>query len=430
FHLFHDGVRDSLFSRMGRVLEDCIVIVDEAHNLPDRVRSLRSSRFSMPQIDKALSEVKKFGFYEMEETLERLRRELERIGKQELGSEREVHIEKDVLKDRVETLMDYQELIVELEGIADEVREEREKSYCGGIAEFLEDWDGPSNGYARILRRKTSRAGNQYLQLEYSCLDPQVSTSEVLNDAHASILMSGTLTPVDMYTDLCGLDPSATREETYRSAFPSENKKNLIVDRVTTRYKDRDEDEFQKIAWYIQKSAEHVPGNIGVFFPSYKLRDRVCDLLELDREAFREERGMDKQEKQAMMQDLVDVKEEGGAMLGVIGGSFGEGVDYPGKLMNAVFVVGLPLERPDLETKALIDFYDHKFDRGWDYGYAYPAMNRAMQAAGRCIRSKDDRGVVVYMDERYTWGNYRKVFPPEEEFTVTQAPWQEMEAFF
>ncbi|MCJ7478819.1 MAG: hypothetical protein MUP63_01415, partial [Candidatus Nanohaloarchaeota archaeon QJJ-7] len=112
------------------------------------------------------------------------------------------------------------------------------------------------------------------------------------------------------------------------------------------------------------------------------------------------------------------------------GGSFGEGVDYPGKLMNAVFVVGLPLQRPDLETKSLIDFYDYKFDRGWDYGYAYPAMNRAMQAAGRCIRSKNDEGVIVYMDERYTWGNYRKVFPPEEDFTVTQAPWQEMEKFF
>ncbi|MDY6776663.1 MAG: ATP-dependent DNA helicase, partial [Candidatus Nanohaloarchaea archaeon] len=419
FHLFHEGVRKSLFSRMGRSLEDAIVIVDEAHNLPSRVRSLKSSRLSMPQIDRALKEVKKFGFYDAEENLERLQRELERLGKKELGSEREVHVEKDELRDRVENFADYEELIVDLESVADEVREERDKSYCGGISEFLEDWNGPSNGYARILRRKTSRSGNRYLQLEYSCLDPQVTSKEVLNDSHASILMSGTLTPVDMYTDLLGLVKDRTRENTYESPFPDENKRNLVVDKVTTKYKERGESEFQKIAWYISKSAEHVPGNVGVFFPSYDLRDDIAEHLDMDRETFREERDMNKQDKQEMLAELVDVKEEGGAMLGVIGGSFGEGVDYPGKLMNAVFVVGLPLERPDLETKALIDFYDYRFDRGWDYGYAYPAMNRAMQAAGRAIRSKDDEGVVVYMDERYTWGNYRKVFPPEEDFTVT-----------
>lgn len=430
FHLFHEGVRESLFSRMGRTLEDCIVVVDEAHNLPSRVRSLKSARLSMPQIDNALKEANKFGFYSMEETLERLRRELERVAKQELGSQREVHVEMEELKDRIENFYNYQELIVEMESVADEVREEREKSYCGGIAEFLEAWDGTSNGYARILRRKTSRAGNQYLQLEYSCLDPQVSTREVLNDCHASIMMSGTLTPVDMYTDLLGLVKDKTAENTYSSAFPEENKLNLVVDRVTTRYKERNEEQFKRIAWYISKSAGHVPGNVGVFFPSYRLRDQVAEHMELERETFREERRMNKQDKQEMLSRLVGVKDEGGAMLGVIGGSFGEGVDYPGKLMNAVFVVGLPLERPDLETKALIDFYDYKFDRGWDYGYAYPAMNRAMQAAGRCIRSEHDEGVVVYMDERYTWGNYRKVFPPEEKFKVTQAPWREMEEFF
>ncbi|MCJ7479082.1 MAG: ATP-dependent DNA helicase, partial [Candidatus Nanohaloarchaeota archaeon QJJ-7] len=319
FHLFHEGVRESLFSRMGRTLEDSVVIVDEAHNLPDRVRSLKSSKLSMPQIDNALKEVKKFGFYSMEENLQRLRREVERLAKNDLGSEREVHVEKGGLKDRIENFTDYEELIVELESVADEVREEREKSYCGGIAEFLEDWDGPSNGYARILRRKVSRSGNRYLQIEYSCLDPQVSTREVLNDSHASIMMSGTLTPTDMYTDLLGLEREKTLERSYSSAFPEENKKNLVVDQVTTRYKDRNEEQFKRIAWYISKSSEHVPGNVGVFFPSYDLRDKISEFLELDRETFREEQGMNKQEKQDMLAELVDVKEDGGALLGVIG---------------------------------------------------------------------------------------------------------------
>jgi len=70
------------------------------------------------------------------------------------------------------------------------------------------------------------------------------------------------------------------------------------------------------------------------------------------------------------------------------------------------------------------------FGKGWDYGYSYPAMNRAIQAAGRCIRSKDDKGVIVYMDKRYSWSNYRKVFPAWKNMAASRAPWKEIEEFF
>ncbi len=433
FHIFHPGVRESIFERAGCVLEDTILVVDEAHNLPSRTRSLFSESMSIPQIDRAITEAEKFGFYEMEEKLERLMGAVKSIAADEFSSgSHEEKIEKDDLKDAVENIQDYGEFIVDLEAIAEEVRDEREKSYCGGVAEFLDAWNGDDNGFFRCIKRSRSSAGNRYIEIKYTCLDPQVSTKEPLNDAHASILMSGTLTPQKMYKDLLGLETSA-KTEAFKSPFPEENQLDLMVPTVTTKYSERDDSMYQKYAWYLAKSFEAVPGNVGVFFPSYSFMHRVKEEMEqkTDRNLFVEKQSMNKEGKQRLFEEFASRKDEGdAALLGVAAGSLGEGVDYPGDIMRAAFIIGLPLQKPDLETKALINFYDYKFNKGWDYGYSYPAVNRAIQAAGRVIRSKEDRGVMVYMDERYDWSNYRKVFPPGFDLKKTRAPWQDIEEFF
>jgi len=434
FHIFHPGVRESILERANVALEDSILIVDEAHNLPSRTRSLFSSNLSIPQIDRAKTEAEKFGFYDTEENLERLKSVVTKLAaeKFERGSHEE-KINKEDLKDPVSNFENYEELIVGLEAVAEEVRDEQERSYCSGIAEFLDDWNGEDNGFFRCIKRSRSGTGNRYIEILYSCLDPQVSTKTPLNDCHSSILMSGTLTPQKMYVDLLGLKPDKTRTEAYSSPFPEENELSLLVPTVTTKYSERDDSMLQKYAWYLQRSFDVVPGNTAAFFPSYSLMQKVREKLKgrTDREIFSERRDMNKEDKQRMFNKYASGKEKGNsALLGVTAGSFGEGIDYPGDIMKAVFICGLPLKRPDLETKGLINFYDYKFGKGWVYGYSYPAMNRAIQAAGRCIRSKDDKGAIVYMDERYDWSNYRKVFPPGHKLKKTRAPWNEIEEFF
>ncbi len=159
------------------------------------------------------------------------------------------------------------------------------------------------------------------------------------------------------------------------------------------------------------------------------MRDTILEHVRIDKTPIHEKRG-DRQTNMQRLQELEAHKEDGAVLFGVFRGSFDQGIDYPGDVMNGVILVGLPLERPDLETQALIQYYDVLFDRGWDYGYIYPAMNLATQAAGRCIRSEDDRAAVVYLDERYLWSNYRKGLPVDQQLTVSKAPWQEIEAFF
>jgi len=120
----------------------------------------------------------------------------------------------------------------------------------------------------------------------------------------------------------------------------------------------------------------------------------------------------------------------GSCLLGVVGANFAEGVDLPGDLLQGVVIVGIPLEHPDLETESLIQYYKERFNAGWDYGYIYPAMNRAIQAAGRCIRSENDRGVVVFMDERFVWKNYFRLLPKSWKFLITKDPERRIREFF
>ncbi len=426
FHIFHPGVRQAFLNKADKVLEDSILVVDEAHNLPSRTRSLLSKKLSTYQISRAQKEAGEFGYLEERRILEDLEDIIVDLGK-DMDS-REEEITKEDLKKRIDKIEDYDTLIDRMERVARDAYEENDRSYCSSLKDFLEAWKGKDEGFVRFVRKRKSRNDNIYYTCLYECLNPQLSTKEVFDEAHSSILMSATLTPMRMYSDLLGLEEGGTFRKAYSSPFPSENRSYLVVDSVTTKYKERDEEQFEKIAWFLSKSLEEVPGNASAFFPSYKLRDQVKDKISTDKRVLLEKRNMSKEDKSELL-DLFR-KRNDCFLLGISGASFSEGVDFPERSMDAVFVVGLPLKEPDLKTKALIDFYEYKFGKGWDYAYIYPAMKKALQAAGRCVRTKKDRGAVVFMDRRYTWNNYRKVFPPEVKLEDTDAPWKELGEFF
>ncbi len=435
FHIFHPGVRENILEKADTKLKDSILIVDEAHNLPSRTRSLFTYTLSERLLTRAITETETFGYYQEQEHLERLRADFRRLAREKLGqTSHEENLEKEELKDLINNIHNYKKLIVDLEHAAEEIHEEKEEeSYCLQIAETLRQWDGPDEGFSRIIER--SRYNNErIIKIKYSCLNPQISTKEPLQTSQTSVLMSATLTPMNMYTELTGLDAKNTFEEAYGSPFPSENKLELAIKTLTTRYKERDDSTFQKYSWILQKSIETVPGNTAVFFPSYSFKEKVEENLvnQTDRKIFSEKRNNTKKEKGDLLNKFKDYAErkDNSILLGVAAGSYGEGIDLPGEQLKAVFIVGLPLRRPNLETKNLIDYYDAKFGKGWDYAYNFPAMNTAIQAAGRCIRSKEDKGAVIYMDKRYTWSQYRKVFPPNTDLKTTKAPWKELEDFF
>lgn len=414
YYLFNPKIRESFLKKIGKELEDIVIIIDEAHNLPGRVKDLASEDISNITLNLALKESEEFGDEELSNAITSIR---EKIQEYADNIEKESYISKEEFMDSINEFYPYDELVENLDEKAEKVREEKKKSFMGSLSSFLASWKEDEEGFVRIFSKKPGMR-EEIQSLSHRCLDPGVITKPVIEQAASTIAMSGTLNPTKMYKEILGFPHAA--EMTLKSPFPEENRLNLVIPKTTTKYSQRSEDQYKNIANTISGIVNNVPGNSAVFLPSYKLRDSVYRYMQnCNKTVFLERQGLNKQEREEILEKFKSYKESGAVLLGVSSGSFAEGVDLPGDLLKSVIVVGLPLQVPDLETKALIKYYDEKFGKGWDYGYLFPAFNKTLQSAGRCIRSGTDRGVIVFLDERYGWPNYMKCFPPSWNLKTT-----------
>ncbi len=408
YYVFHPTIRDTFFEKIGKGLEDCIIIIDEGHNLPSRLQELNTDKLSNFILKNAVTEARD-NDYEVLESLVEIQDILNGYA-QGLNVGDEKSVDKN---DFLNKIKEYEKVHEDCEYYGSMLKTQKEKSFISSVGNFLQNWKGPDEGYARIFSIDQSKAG-AFLNLHYKCLDPSLVSEEVLEQCHSSILMSGTLTPTEMYSELLGY-PLGTIEKEYEDPFSEENKISLVVPTVTTKYTKRTQQEFKKISDILVTISKTVPGNTAVFFPSYSLRDQVYLFFKdaSEKSIIIEKQGLSKEGKAAMLEEFKQFKNSGAVLLGVTSGSFGEGIDLPGDFLKCVVIVGIPLGRPNLETKELITYYNEKFGRGWDYGYILPAITKVLQNAGRCIRSETDRGVILYLDERYTWPNYAKCFPAD-----------------
>ena len=410
YYLFNPFVQNTFFGKLSLEMEDVILIVDEGHNLPNRITEMLSNSLTSNIIKNAVMEAKKYSYNGLIFWLQELARILNEMADfDERDRDKEKLVRKENLTSELSKVVDY-EFINELEIAADEVRKKQRKSYLGGISNFLESWKGEDKGYARIVSQKNGRYGEVNI-LSYTCLDPRIVTEDIFKRIHSGIIMSGTLKPTFMYKDVLGIKDGIEKE--YGSPFPPENKLSIIIPETSTKYTARGEGMYKKIAETCSKISKLIPGNVALFFPSYDLRDRVANYISVEKKLFWEKRDMSKEEKETFLQGFKAEKDKGGVLLGVTGANFAEGVDFPGDLLKGVVVIGLPLAKPDLKTKEIIKYYEEKFGKGWNYGYIFPAMSKCIQSAGRCIRSEKDKGVVIFLDERFAWQNYYSCLPRE-----------------
>lgn len=429
YYMFHPSISKLFLTKTNKELEDCIIIVDEAHNLPPRLRELATDRLSTLNISRAIKEARRFGFNNYIEFLNHIDNVLKRRAESISFGNEKIIGKQDFIRE-INEQIEYSQLAEDLEEAAEEVREKQRQSYLGGVSSFLHNWSNqPEDGFARIISKDRGR-DNEIVTLSNNCLDPSVISREVIEKSAATVLMSGTLNPPVMYRDILGFNESVLK--TYPSPFPKENRLNLIVPKTTTKYNKRSESMFAEIAQECAKVANNVPGNTIVFFPSYYIRDRVNEIFHKisEKTVFYEQPNMSIAERDGILERFKQYKKIGSVLLAVVSGSFYEGVDLPGDLLKSVVIVGLPFQQPDLKTKELIGYYDKKYRRGWDYGYVYPAFNKTLQSAGRCIRSENDRGIVVFLDERYAWGNYKKIFPEDLEVEIVNDPSTKIRNFF
>jgi DNA excision repair protein ERCC-2 len=419
FYLFHPKIRESFLAKLGKTLEESIIIVDEAHNLPDRIKDLASSKLSTFVLDRAFQEAADWE-YDFPQ-IGRLKAVLRALSKEVDSKKKEGFVTRDDVMDLLGEV-DEERMIA----AGDEIREEQKNSYISSVGEFLASWKDDDEGFARILSITDSG-----VSLSYRCLDPGVVAGPLFKGCYNSILMSGTLHPTVMYAELLDL-PLRTDEYTFKSPFPADNRLSMIINKTTTKYTSRSPDMYEEQARLLAEVADATPGNTLIFVPSYALLNEIHKRFETktSKPVMVEARGMDKNQKAGIMAKLDNYSDTGAVFLGVAAGSFAEGVDFKGDLAKTVVVVGLPLARPDLETQALMKYYDKKFSRGWDYGYVFPAFNKVLQSAGRVIRSEEEKGALIFLDERYAWNNYKRCFPKTWDLKETDEPGDMVRKFF
>ena len=421
-YIFSD-VSKQVLKWLDKDLSDIILVVDEAHNLPDRVRSHLCGDLSPTDLKRGIKEAKPY-----DKALAKILRSILinflKMFREREGEERAERaefldmVQKAMRKVSKEDLR-ITDLIVYLEEVGEKVVVDNGSEKLLELADFMRKWNEMDDGMVRILTHGEEK------KISYKLLDPSILSAPVFKGLHSSIIMSGTLHPVTMYRDLLGLEPERTVAGNYPSPFPKENRSVVVTPNLTSLYAKRTQSMYNAYAKNIISIADSLPGNMAVFFPSYAFLQKVKEGIGhwKGKEMLQEKSRMKKEEKTALLEELKLKKEKGGAILmGVLGGSLSEGIDFKNNLLHSVVVVGLPLSPPSLENLALKDYYSDKFGSklGFEYSIIYPALNKVLQAAGRCIRSEKDKAIIFLTDSRYSQERYSRCLPKGFDYEVSR----------
>ena len=391
---------------------DYLFLVDEAHNLVSRAREMYSAS------------VYKEDFLEVKRIIKgkspRLERQLDRCNKLLLSMKRECgdwQLLEDVtgLAAGIMTAFSYMETFMEEFPEFPERETVLDFYFC--LRDFLNVYE-ELDGHYRIYEE--NREDGSFL-VRLFCVDPSRLLSRCMDQGASTILFSATLLPVRYYKTLL-----SGNQEDYavyvNSPFPEENRLLMVAEDVSSRYTRRSPSEYRKVADYIRIVTQSRPGNYMVFFPSYQYMGEIEEILEeepLKADLLVQGQGMGEAEKTEFLEEFEKERSHSLAAFCVMGGVFSEGIDLKEERLIGVIVVGTGLPMVCVEQEVLKGYFDETEEKGFDFSYQYPGMNKVLQAAGRVIRTPEDRGVILLLDDRFLRRDHLELFPREwEHFQV------------
>jgi DNA excision repair protein ERCC-2 len=422
-YVFDPIIRNAFLKNLDTELQKTILIVDEAHNLPETAIDVSSSSLSLFVIKQAELEAKKFGNVEIESFAHLFRNEIEKIT-ENIGREEQISPESLIeIIQKQENMPNPREFFEHLHEVGSSVKKnllaegKNPRSYIHGMSEFLLKWLETlgDESFINVASKYTNRENVKTAKLEIVALDPAKVTSPVFSSTYSNVIMSGTLQPLEAYARITKL-PENTVRCVVPSPFPKEHVFSAVCLGVTTAMEKRTPAMYQTIIKRVTEVVQNTPANTGIFTASFEvLNALLAEGLEnaLNKPLFHEHRGMTSKVNEKMVAEFKTCGERDGAvLLGVQGGRTSEGVDFPGNQMNSVIVVGIPYAEPTPRVKAQISYYEKCFPTlGREYGYVLPAMKKASQAAGRPIRTLEDRGAIVFLDYRFATSYCRSYLP-------------------
>lgn len=389
---------------------DYCFLIDEAHNLVDRAREMFSATLEKKPILE-LRRATKVGEPSLSHHLNALNTYLIQLRKQ-CEAEEEGHY------------LVWEELPKELVSLVETVCIEAEMALARNLPvtyhdELLEMYFTVNTflrvaeGYDERFVTYVEKAGND-LRVKLFCLDPSARLQASLKKGKAAIFFSATLTPLDYFADILGGEEGDHRFRV-ASPFPREHLCLLVVDSIGTTYKAR-EFTYDKVVEAVAAMVQQRKGNYLVYLPSYKYMNEVLARFNYaypDIRLIYQRTGMSEEEREEFLAAFGLENPDSLVGFAVMGGVFGEGIDLTGDRLSGTAIVGVGLPQVCLEREIIRGYFAEKNSLGFEYAYIYPGMNKVLQAAGRVIRTETDRGVVLLIDERFSYPTYRELFPVE-----------------
>lgn len=389
---------------------DYVFLVDEAHNLVDRARRM----YSAVLVKEDFLTVKKM----VMNVRPKLADALNKANKELLSMKRECDGLEVMEISRLNTLyihllrvMSEYDRYFKEKASAD--IDEKVTQLFFDIRKFMNAYDYLDENY--IVYDEIDEKGDFYLNL--LCMNPSVRLSEYLCKGKCSVFFSATLIPVNYYRSQL-----ASKEDDYAVYIPSpfETDKRLIMIArdVSTKYTRRTKGEYEKIVGYINDFTGARRGNYMVFFPSYKMMDEIysliCDMApHLSNSIVCQTTDMTEEDREDFLEAFSENAAQSHIGFCVMGGIFSEGIDLVGDRLIGAVIVGTGLPMVCNERELFRGYYDDDCNKGFEFAYLYDGMNKVMQSAGRVIRTKDDKGAILLLDERFIGNSYRELFPRE-----------------
>ena len=275
---------------------------------------------------------------------------------------------------------------------------------------------------------------NGDFRLHLQCMDPSVNLDSYLKKGRCSVFFSATLLPIHYYREQL-----AGRKEDYAVYAPSPfsvSKRLLMIGRgVSTKYTMRGPEMYEKIAQYIITFAQKKIGNYLVFFPSYQMLYEIQEYLSEKTQfaLYAQSTSMTEEEREEFLSHFQYAPSATTIGLCVMGGIFSEGIDLKDSRLIGAVIVGTGLPMVCTENELFREYFDSEKGSGFSYAYQYPGMNKVLQAAGRVIRTTEDIGAILLLDDRFLQNGYQKLFPrewfPYDVVTLTSLP-ERLSAFW
>lgn len=380
---------------------DHLFLIDEAHNMVDRARSMYSAII----LRSAFVELRK----QIEPENKELRRILQSISKEMKALSEECEDGFYVSKEpfvSLSALLNKFQKECDLYLQKEHVQNEAAKQLYFDVLSYLridEYYDDHFVTYVQLEQRD--------VKIKQCCLNPARPITDMLHKGKAAVFFSATLTPIKYFTSLL-LDQECEKRIALPSPFDPQRCKLIINNSIDTRYRVRSYS-IQPICDMIDTMVKAKQGNYIVFFPSYAyLKEVATSFMEEHPDIYVEIQAaaMNEEERHDFLQ-LFEQNERTMICFCVLGGMFSEGIDLKGNRLIGVIIVGVGLPQINEETNLIRDFFQEELQLGYEYAYVYPGMNKVLQAAGRVIRSIEDHGIILLLDERYTSATYRPLFP-------------------